>query len=183
MSSPFCLLFPWLLRTLKLLSLLFPKIPSPCRLSVLPKLCQMSPRPSLRWDKSPWGARLHPYKQGEPHPPLINMINLISFIFSFWEFSFSLPFLGQTSVQSIPKAASSLESKGSEGACCSPSLHFPLLIFPTSPLPFHSMAMPRVSLPSFSNFVKVSSPFFQHAMCSFTESSRKSKGQEEKALP
>ena len=48
MSSPFYFLFPWLLRTLKLLSFLFPKIPSPCKLSVLPKLCHLSPWLSLR---------------------------------------------------------------------------------------------------------------------------------------
>ena len=48
MSSLFCFLFPQLLKTLKLLSLLFPKIPRSCRLSVLPKLCHLSPWLSLR---------------------------------------------------------------------------------------------------------------------------------------
>ena len=120
---------------------------------------------------------------GEPHPPLINMLNLISFIFSFWEFSFSLPLLGQINVQSAPKAAFSLESEGFEGACCSPSLYFPPFFFHTSPLPFPSMAKPPVSFPSFSNFAKVSSPFLQRAVCSLTEFSKKSKEQDEEIQP
>ena len=40
-----------------------------------------------------------------------------------------------------------------------------------------------VSLPSFSHFAKVSSPFLQRAVCSFTESSKKSEEQEEGVLP
>ena len=80
-----------------------------------------------------------------------------------------------------------MESKGSEGACCSPSLYFPFLLFylslPYSPLPFPSMEKPSVSFLSFSNFVKIFSPFLQHVVCSFTESSRKSEGQEKEALP
>ena len=78
-----------------------------------------------------------------------------------------------------------MESEGSEGVCYSPLLCF--LSFPffiqASPLPFPSMAKPLVSLRSLSHFAKVSSPFLQRAVCSFTESSRKSKEQEEETLP
>ena len=41
------------------------------------------------------------------------------------------------------------------------------------------MAKPPVSLPSFSHFAEVSSPFLQLAMCSFSGSSKKSEEQEE----
>ena len=44
------------------------------------------------------------------------------------------------------------------------------------------MVKPPVSFPSFSNFAKVSSPFLQHALCSFVESSKKSEGQEKGPL-
>ena len=67
---------------------------------------------------------------GELHSPFINMLNLfsLSYIYIYLESPFSLPFLGQTSVQYALEATSSLESKGSEGACCSPLLCF--LSFP-----------------------------------------------------
>ena len=113
---------------------------------------------------------------GELHSLLINMLNLL-------EFPFSLTFLGQNSIQSAPEAAFSLESEGSEGACCSPLLCF--LSFPpfyASLLPFPSMVKSPVSLPSFSHFAKDSSPFLQRAVCSFTESSKKLEEQEEGAL-
>ena len=45
------------------------------------------------------------------------------------------------------------------------------------------MAKPSVSLPSFSHFAKVSSPFLQCAVCSYIESSKKSEEQEEEAPP
>ena len=44
------------------------------------------------------------------------------------------------------------------------------------------MVKPLASLLSFSDFAKVSSPFFQRALCPFIESSKRSKGQE-KELP
>ena len=47
------------------------------------------------------------------------------------------------------------------------------------PLPFPPMAKPPISFPSFKYFAKVSSPFLQHAVCSFIESSKKSEGQKE----
>ena len=47
------------------------------------------------------------------------------------------------------------------------------------PFPFPSMAKPPISFPSFKYFAKVSSPFLQHAVCSFIESSKKSEGQKE----
>ena len=67
------------------------------------------------------------------------------------------------------------------------SSFFLVQLFPPS-LPYFSPAFTfygeaPVTFPSFSNFAKVSSPFLQRAMYSFTESSRKSKGQEEEALP
>ena len=43
------------------------------------------------------------------------------------------------------------------------------------------MAKHPVSFPSFSHFAKVSSPFLQCVVRSFTESSKKSKGQEKEA--
>ena len=48
---------------------------------------------------------------------------------------------------------------------------------------FFVMAKPPVSVPSFSHFAEASSPFFQFVMCSFSESSKKSKEQEEEAPP
>ena len=115
---------------------------------------------------------------------MLNLTPLVSLFFFFLDFSFSLLLLGPTSVRSTPKAASSLESEGSEGACCSPLIWF--LFFPLSyalPLSFPSMAKPLVSLPSFSHFSKVSSRFLQRVVCSFTESSKKSEEQEEEAPP
>ena len=41
------------------------------------------------------------------------------------------------------------------------------------------MVKPLVSLPSFSHFTEVSSPFLQLTMCSFSRSSKKSEEQEE----
>ena len=41
------------------------------------------------------------------------------------------------------------------------------------------MGKPSASLPSFSNFSKISSPFFQHALYPFTESSQRSEGQKD----
>ena len=81
-------------------------------------------------------------------------------------------------------AASSLESKDSEGGCRSFLLYF--LFFPSFyafPLSFSSMAKPPVSLPSFSRFAKVSPPFLQLAMCPFSESSKKPEEQKEEAPP
>ena len=45
------------------------------------------------------------------------------------------------------------------------------------------MVKPPMSLPSFSHFAKVFSPFLQRAMCSFTGSPKKLEEQEEEALP
>ena len=87
-------------------------------------------------------------------------------------------------MRSAPGAASSLESEDSEGGCRSFLLWF--LFFPSFyalPLSSSSMAKPPVSLPSFSHFAKVSSPFLQLAMCPFLESSKKPEEQEEEAPP
>ena len=62
--------------------------------------------------------------------------------------------------------------------CTSPSSFFILL-----PFPIPSMAKPPVLFPSFSHFAKVSSPFLQCVAYSFTESSKKSEGQEEEVQP
>ena len=86
--------------------------------------------------KEPLGGASPSIQAGELHSPFINMLNLFSlsyiyiyiYIYFFLESPFSLPFLGQTSVQYALEATSSLESKGSEGACCSPLLCF--LSFP-----------------------------------------------------
>ena len=50
--------------------------------------------------------------------------------------------------------------------------------FPFSLLLFY-MGQSSESLPSFSNFAKISSPFFQRVLCSLTVSSEGSKGQED----
>ena len=62
-------------------------------------------------------------------------------------------------------------------------MHVVQLYCVSSPSPFPSMVKPPVSLPSFSHFAKVSSPFLQRVVCSFTESSKKSNEQEVGALP
>ena len=79
-------------------------------------------------------------------------------------------------MRSAPSAASSLESEDSEGGCRSFLLCF--LFFPffyALPLSSSSMAKPPMSLPSFSHFAKVSSPFLQLAMCIFSKFFKKPK--------
>ena len=103
----------------------------------------------------------------------------------FFEFLLSFLLLGQACVRSVPSIASFLESKNLEGECrlfplCFLFLHF----FPYTPFFFPSfMAKPPASLPSFSRFATVSSPFLQLALCPFPESSKKSEEQEEEASP
>ena len=41
------------------------------------------------------------------------------------------------------------------------------------------MGKPSASLPSFSNFAKIFSPFFQRALCFFIEFSERSEGQDD----
>ena len=87
-------------------------------------------------------------------------------------------------MRSTPGAASSLESEDSKGGCRSFLLCF--LFFPSFyafPLSFSSMVKPPVSLPSFSRFTKVSSPFLQLTMCPFLESSKKPKEQKGEVPP
>ena len=103
----------------------------------------------------------------------------------FFEFLLSFLLLDQASVRSVPSVASSLESENSEGECrlfllC--FLFLPFFSYTFSP-PSSSMAKPPASLPSFSRFTIVSSPFLQLALCSFLESSKKSEEQEEEASP
>ena len=57
------------------------------------------------------------------------------------------------------------------------------LYFYALPLSSSSMAKPPVSLPSFSRYAKVSSPFLQLAMCPFSKSSKKLEEQEEEVPP
>ena len=120
-----------------------------------------------------------------PHSSLIRCLILSLSLFFFFELSpFSLPFLGQANARSAPKATSSLESKGSEGTCCSPFTVLPLPSpFCAFPLPFLPMTKPPLPFPSFSHFAKVSSPFLQRAACSLTETTKKSKEQEEESPP
>ena len=118
-----------------------------------------------------------------PYSSLIKclILSLSFFFFFFFEISPFLSLLGQTSARSAPEAASSLESEGFEGACCSPfTVLPPPSPFCAFPSPFLPMAKPLVSFPSFSHFAKVSSTFLQRAACSLTESTKK---QEEEALP
>ena len=62
------------------------------------------------------------------------------------------------------------------------SFSFFLFFYTFSP-PSSSMAKPLTSLPSFSRFAIVSSPFFQLALCPFPESSKKPEEQEEEVPP
>ena len=77
-------------------------------------------------------------------------------------------------MRSIPSVASSLELKDSEGGCRSFLLCFIFFLsFYTFSPPSSSMAKPPASLPSFSHFATISSPFLQLALCPFPESSKK----------
>ena len=103
----------------------------------------------------------------------------------FSEFLLSFLLLDQASVKTVPSVASSLESENSEGECRLLLLCFlflPFFSYTFSP-PSSSMAKPPASLPSFSRFATVSSPFLQLALCPFPESSKKSEEQEEEASP
>ena len=62
------------------------------------------------------------------------------------------------------------------------SFSFFLFFYTFSP-PSSSMAKPLTSLPSFSRFAIVSSPFFQLALSPFPESSKKPEEQEEEVPP
>ena len=87
---------------------------------------------------------------------------------------------------SVPSVASSLESEDSEGGCRSSLLcflFFLLFFLCLSPLSSSSIAKPSASLPSFSRYAKVSSPFLQLTMFPFSESSKKLKEQEEEVPP
>ena len=85
----------------------------------------------------------------------------------------------------VPSVVFSLESKDSEGGCRLSLLCFLffLFFFYAPPLSSSSMAKPPTSLPSFSHYAKVSSPFFQLAMCPFSESFKKLEEQEEEVPP
>ena len=102
-------------------------------------------------------------------------LSFFFFFFFFFELLLSFLLLGQASV------ASSLESKDSEGECRSFLLCFLffLFFFYTFSSPSSSMAKPPTSLPSFSRFATVSSPFLQLALCPFSESFKKPEEQEE----
>ena len=70
------------------------------------------------------------------------------------------------------------------GVACPYCDFFPLcFFFFMYPLSFLPMVKPLVSLPSFSHFAKVSSPFLQRAVCSVTGFSKQSEEQEEEAPP
>ena len=86
-------------------------------------------------------------------------------------------------MRSVPSVASSLESKDSEGGCRSFLLCFLFFLSFYIFSPPSSMAKPPTSLPSFSRFTTVSSPFLQLALCPFPESSNKPEEQEEEVPP
>ena len=91
-------------------------------------------------------------------------------------------------MRSVPSIASSLESKDSEGGCRSSLLCFLFfLFFLIFFMPFPCLLLlwrsPPASLPSFSCYTKVSSPFLQLAICPFLESSKKLEEQEEEVPP
>ena len=103
----------------------------------------------------------------------------------FSEFLLSFLLLDQANVKTVPSVASSLEPENSEGECRLLLLCFlflPFFSYTFSP-PSSSMAKPPASLPFFSHFATVSSPFLQFALCPFLESSKKSEEQEEEASP
>ena len=87
-------------------------------------------------------------------------------------------------MRSVSSVAFSLELEDYEGGCRSslPCFLF-FLSFYALPLSSSSMVKPPVSLPSFSRYAKVFSPFLQLAMCPFLESFKKPKEQEEEVLP
>ena len=117
---------------------------------------------------------------------MFNSISLLSpfSLLPLFEFLLSFLFLGQASVRSVPNIAFSLESEDSEGGCRSFLLCFLFFLsFYTFPPPSSSMAKPSASLPSFSRFTTVSSPFIQLALCPFPESSKKPEEKEEEVLP
>ena len=117
---------------------------------------------------------------------MFNSISLLSpfCLLPFFEFLLPFLFLGQASVRSVPSVASSLESEYSEGGCrlfllC---VLFLLSFYTFSP-PSSSMAKHPASLPFFSHFATVSSPFLQLILCPFLESSKKPEEQEEEVPP
>ena len=84
----------------------------------------------------------------------------------------------------VPSVASCLELEDSEGGCRLSLLCFLFFLsFYAIPLSSSSMAKPPASLPSFSRYAKVSSPFLQLAMCPFSKSSKKPEEQEEEVSP
>ena len=70
---------------------------------------------------------------------------------------------------------------GVDHSYCVPFPFFLFCLFPA--FFFFVMVKPLVSLPFFSRFAEASSPFLQLAICSFSESSKKSKEQKEEAPP
>ena len=102
---------------------------------------------------------------------MLDLTFLVSLFFL--EFWFSLPRLGQTSVRSTPKAAPSLESKGSKGASCSSLLcffffffFFFLMLFPCLSLLWRSSQYPYLPLAISPRFPH---PFF-NVLCVLSQS-------------
>ena len=87
-------------------------------------------------------------------------------------------------MRSVPSVASSLKSEDSEGGYRSFLLCFLFFLsFYTFSPPSSSMAKHPASLPFFSRFATVSSPFLQLVLCRFPESSKKPEEQEEEVPP
>ena len=117
---------------------------------------------------------------------MFNSISLLSHfsVLPFFEFFLSFLFLGQASVRSVPNVTSSLKLEDSKGGYRSFLLCFLFFLsFYTFSPPSSSMAKPPASLPSFSRFATVSSPFLQLALCPFPESSKKLGEQKEEVSP
>ena len=87
-------------------------------------------------------------------------------------------------MRSIPNVASSLELEDSKNGCRSSLLCFLFFLsFYAFPLSFSSMVKSPMSLPFFSRYAKISSPYLQLATCPFSESSKKPEEQEEEEVP
>ena len=87
-------------------------------------------------------------------------------------------------MKSVPSVASSLESEDSKGGCRTFLLCFLFFLsFYTFSPPSSSMAKHPASLPFFSRFATISSPFLQLVLCRFPESSKKPEEQEEEVPP
>jgi len=160
-----------------------PQDPKPGQTSSPTKTVTFEPTTEFALGKEFLGGASSSTRAGKPYPSFISTYSYFPYPF-FLKVLVSFPLLfplGQTSSQSTLEASPSLELEASEGVYCHPHSS-PLLVhifpFSLSILLFFSWRSPR-HLSPFSDFAKVSLPFFQCALCSFTESFKRSKGWEE----